>query len=201
MKVRSWLKSHIFQSTLHMLSVDHLNIDGPPFPVKCVRKFGSALGGEVTSRCVCACVRAWVSEWYVPRPKKMLRSRSAAGGPTNNYYYLWMIVGKLWGSAYLQASGIKTSILPYIWELHEVCPGNPVPVCNTFQSSCTSSTKLSFETSLKRFSRTPQIFPHFLLNFFQIFAKFHQNISKMSTKLFQNISKILYVMFAVFSAK
>ncbi len=35
-----------------MLSVDHSNIDGPPLAVKCVRKFGSALGGEVTSVCV-----------------------------------------------------------------------------------------------------------------------------------------------------
>ncbi len=41
-----------------MLSVDHLNIDGPPFPVKYVRKFGSTLGREVTCRmgCVCVCV-------------------------------------------------------------------------------------------------------------------------------------------------
>ncbi len=36
-----------------MLSADHLNIDGPPLAVKCVRKFGSALGGEVTFDCVC----------------------------------------------------------------------------------------------------------------------------------------------------
>ncbi len=40
-----------------MLSVDHSNIDGPPLAVKCVRKFGSALGGEVTSVCVCVCMR------------------------------------------------------------------------------------------------------------------------------------------------
>ncbi len=53
MKVRSWLKSHTFQSALHMLNVDHLNIDGPPFPVKCVRKFGSTLGGAVTYKVVC----------------------------------------------------------------------------------------------------------------------------------------------------
>ncbi len=53
MKVSSRLKSHTLQSALDMLSVDHLNIDGPPFPVKCVRKFRSALGGEVTYRCVC----------------------------------------------------------------------------------------------------------------------------------------------------
>ncbi len=39
-----------------MLGADHLNIDGPPFPIKCVRKFGSALGGEVTYRDVCGCV-------------------------------------------------------------------------------------------------------------------------------------------------
>ncbi len=31
-----------------MLSGDHSNIDGPPLAVKCVIKFGSALGGEVT---------------------------------------------------------------------------------------------------------------------------------------------------------
>ncbi len=42
-----------------MLSVDYLNIYGPPFPVMCVRKFRSALGGEVThSVCMCVCVRA-----------------------------------------------------------------------------------------------------------------------------------------------
>ncbi len=35
-----------------MLSVDHLNIDGPPIPLKCVRKFGSDLVGEVMYRCV-----------------------------------------------------------------------------------------------------------------------------------------------------
>ncbi len=56
MKVRSWLKSHAFQSVLHMLSVDHSNIDGPPLAVKCVSKFESSLGGEVT----CVCVRAHV---------------------------------------------------------------------------------------------------------------------------------------------
>ncbi len=45
-----------------MLSSDHSNIDGPPLAVKCVRKFGSAFGGEVTSLCVrvsvsvCVCV-------------------------------------------------------------------------------------------------------------------------------------------------
>ncbi len=34
-----------------MLSVDNSNIEGPPLAVKCVRKFGSVLGGE--SVCVC----------------------------------------------------------------------------------------------------------------------------------------------------
>ncbi len=53
MKVRSWLKSHTFQDALRMVSVDHLNIDGTPFPVKCIRKFGSTLGREVTYRGVC----------------------------------------------------------------------------------------------------------------------------------------------------
>ncbi len=38
MKVRSWLKSRTFESALHMLSVNYLNIDGPIFPVKCVKK-------------------------------------------------------------------------------------------------------------------------------------------------------------------
>ncbi len=55
MKVRSWLKPHTFQSAFHMLSADHWNIDGPPFPVK-LRKFRSALGGEVAYRCVRVCV-------------------------------------------------------------------------------------------------------------------------------------------------
>ncbi len=41
MKVCSWLKSHTFQTALHILSVDHLNIHGPPLPLKSVRKFGS----------------------------------------------------------------------------------------------------------------------------------------------------------------
>ncbi len=53
MKVRSWSKPHTFQSALCMLRADHFNIDGPPFPVKCVRKFRYALGEEVTYRCVC----------------------------------------------------------------------------------------------------------------------------------------------------
>ncbi len=56
MKVRSWSKPHTFKAALRMLSADHLNIDGPPFPLKCVRKFRSALGGEVTYRCVYVCV-------------------------------------------------------------------------------------------------------------------------------------------------
>ncbi len=50
MKVRSRLKSHTFQSALHIQSVDHLNIDGPPFLVMYVKKFGSARDGEVTYR-------------------------------------------------------------------------------------------------------------------------------------------------------
>ncbi len=53
--IRSWSKPHTFQSALCMLSADHLNVDGPPFPVKCVGKFRYALGGEVTYR-VCVCV-------------------------------------------------------------------------------------------------------------------------------------------------
>ncbi len=48
-----------------MLSVDHSNTDGPPLAVKCVRKFGSALGGEevvvVVIVCVCVCVCVCVS--------------------------------------------------------------------------------------------------------------------------------------------
>ncbi len=48
MKVRPWSKPHTFQSALCMLSVDPVNIDGPPFLVKCVRKFRSTLGREVT---------------------------------------------------------------------------------------------------------------------------------------------------------
>ncbi len=36
-----------------MLNVDHSDIDGPPLAVKCVRKFGSTLGGEVMFVCVC----------------------------------------------------------------------------------------------------------------------------------------------------
>ncbi len=58
LKVHSWSKPHTFRSTLHMWSVDHLNIDGPLFPVKCVRKFRSALGGEVTHRSACVCARS-----------------------------------------------------------------------------------------------------------------------------------------------
>ncbi len=67
MKVRSWIKYRTFQSALHMLIVDHINIDGPPFPVKCVRKFGSVLGGEVTYRSVHACVHCWqIPSWASP---------------------------------------------------------------------------------------------------------------------------------------
>ncbi len=55
MKVCSWLKPHTFQPALRMLSVNHLNVDGPPLPEKCVRKFRSALGAEVTHRSVCVC--------------------------------------------------------------------------------------------------------------------------------------------------
>ncbi len=34
-----------------MQRVDHLNTDDPAFPVKCVRKFESTLGREVTYKC------------------------------------------------------------------------------------------------------------------------------------------------------
>ncbi len=44
------------------LSVDYSNIDGPPLAVKCVRKFGSALGGEVTSVCMYVCMYADILE-------------------------------------------------------------------------------------------------------------------------------------------
>ncbi len=44
-----------------MLIADHLNIDGPPFPVKCVRKFRSTLGEEVTYRGVFMCMSRNVS--------------------------------------------------------------------------------------------------------------------------------------------
>ncbi len=50
-----------------MLSVDHSNIDGLPLAVKCVRKFGSVLGGEV----VCVCARAlsiWMSRQFARPP-------------------------------------------------------------------------------------------------------------------------------------
>ncbi len=53
-----------------MLSVDHSNIDGPPLAVKCVRKFGSALGGEVMSACVCcACVLSYCNGLKNPYTK------------------------------------------------------------------------------------------------------------------------------------
>ncbi len=64
MKLHSWSKPHTFQSALHMLSVDHRNTDGPPFPVKYVRKFRSTLGGEVAYRCVCVCVCVCVYLMY-----------------------------------------------------------------------------------------------------------------------------------------
>ncbi len=57
-KVCSFSKPHTFQSTLHTQSVDHLNIDGPSFPLMFVRKFGFTLGGEVTKRG--ACVRSFM---------------------------------------------------------------------------------------------------------------------------------------------
>ncbi len=63
MKVSSWSKPDTFQSALHMLSADHWNIDGPPFPVKCVRKFRSALGGEVAYRCVYVCMYRMYNVW------------------------------------------------------------------------------------------------------------------------------------------
>ncbi len=37
-KVHSWLNPHAFLSALHMQSVDHLNIEGPFFSVKCCKK-------------------------------------------------------------------------------------------------------------------------------------------------------------------
>ncbi len=49
------LKSHTFQFALHMLNVDHLNIDSSPFPVKCLKKFGFALGRQVTYRYAGVC--------------------------------------------------------------------------------------------------------------------------------------------------
>ncbi len=39
-----------------MQTVDHLNIAGPLFPVKCLRKFGSTLYFEVTHRGAHACM-------------------------------------------------------------------------------------------------------------------------------------------------
>ncbi len=50
MKLRFWSKPRTFQSALCMQSADHLNIDGSPFPVKCVGKFSSVFGEEVTHR-------------------------------------------------------------------------------------------------------------------------------------------------------
>ncbi len=56
--------TYIVVSTSHA-SVDHPNIDGPSLAVKCVRKFGCALGEEV-SVCVCVCVCACALH-YMPR--------------------------------------------------------------------------------------------------------------------------------------
>ncbi len=42
-----------------MLSADHLDNDGQSFPIKCMRKFRSALGGEVTYRGVCVFYRLY----------------------------------------------------------------------------------------------------------------------------------------------
>ncbi len=58
--------SHIPVCTSHAKCADHLNIGGSPFPVKCVRKFRSALGGEAARAgacvfvCVCVCVSVCV---------------------------------------------------------------------------------------------------------------------------------------------
>ncbi len=57
----------IFQSALRMLRADHLNIDGPPFPAKFIRKFRSALGGEVTYRDRDMCVYVYVCKMYEER--------------------------------------------------------------------------------------------------------------------------------------
>ncbi len=74
LKVRCWLKLYTFQPALRMLIVDHLNIDGPPFPVECVRKFGSALGGEVTYRYVClsVCLSVFVRPSVKVRVRKWI---------------------------------------------------------------------------------------------------------------------------------
>ncbi len=53
-------KPHTFRSALRMLSDDHLNIDGSLFLVKCVRKFKSALGGEVTYMRAYVCMPAYL---------------------------------------------------------------------------------------------------------------------------------------------
>ncbi len=75
MKVRSWSKSLTFQSTLHTRSVDHLNIDGLPFLVKCVRKFGSALSGEFTYRgrgCVYVAISIASQGFYWGRGERLM---------------------------------------------------------------------------------------------------------------------------------
>ncbi len=58
-----------------MLSADHLSIDGPPFPVKCVRKFRSTLGGEVAYRCVCVCVCVCVYLYVCTHMRMRVRAR------------------------------------------------------------------------------------------------------------------------------
>ncbi len=65
----------VLATLLHMLSVDHSNIDVPPLAVKCVRKFRSALGGEVTSVCVCVCVCVRVRERERERERERKRER------------------------------------------------------------------------------------------------------------------------------
>ncbi len=55
----------VFQSTLYTLSADHLNIDGPPFPVKYEKKLGP-LSVEKLHVGVCVCVCETVPFW-VPR--------------------------------------------------------------------------------------------------------------------------------------
>ncbi len=69
-----------------MPSVDHSNIDSSPIAVKCGRKFGSALGGEVTSVCVGVCVHMYICvrtvcmcgcrHMYVPNAPNWLRKEN-----------------------------------------------------------------------------------------------------------------------------
>ncbi len=54
-----------------MVSVDYSNIDGPPLAVKCERKFGSALGGEVTCVCVFSQILN-IDDWYLVMPPRAL---------------------------------------------------------------------------------------------------------------------------------